>query len=180
MSDDSLSDDCQLFREAAGDVKPLTARKKVVPQQPGLRSRFSPHDDAEEDRFSDEPSKTVLATHLGEVAPVPPESPLAFVAAHSMSKKQLQQLREGRLHIDGTVDLHGYRIDQAYEILNNTLFFALEQKHRVVRVVHGKSLGKMKGYVQAWLKGSPHVLAFSSCIPRHGGTGALYVLLRRR
>ena len=56
---------------------------------------------------------------------------------------------------------------------------------RCVRVVHGKgktSEGKLpvlKGKVNVWLRQKDEVMAFCSAIPRDGGGGAVYVLLKR-
>jgi len=37
----------------------------------------------------------------------------------------------------------------------------------------------IKSHVNTWLRQHPQVLGFTSCLPRHGGTGALYVVLKR-
>jgi len=37
----------------------------------------------------------------------------------------------------------------------------------------------IKSHVNTWLRQHPQVLGFTSCLPRHGGTGALYVMLKR-
>lgn len=56
---------------------------------------------------------------------------------------------------------------------------------RCVRVTHGKAArldGKrpmIKSHVNTWLRQHPQVLGFTSCLPKHGGTGAVYVLLKR-
>ena len=53
-------------------------------------------------------------------------------------------------------------------------------------VVHGKAWGStsdypvIKSHVNAWLREWPSVLAFCSAATIDGGTGAVYVLLRRR
>jgi DNA-nicking Smr family endonuclease len=53
-------------------------------------------------------------------------------------------------------------------------------------VVTGKGLetgGTLRHMVPRWLNEEPNrarVLAYSPAQPRHGGSGALYVLLRRR
>ena len=54
-----------------------------------------------------------------------------------------------------------------------------------MRVTHGKAVrldGKrpmIKSHVNTWLRQHPQVLGFTSCQARHGGTGALYVMLKR-
>ena len=50
---------------------------------------------------------------------------------------------------------------------------------RTVIIVHGKGSGKLKAVVFSWLKDQENILAFSSAQPRDGGSGALYVLLRK-
>jgi len=37
----------------------------------------------------------------------------------------------------------------------------------------------VKSHVNTWLRQHLQVLGFASCLPRHGGTGAIYVLLKR-
>jgi DNA-nicking Smr family endonuclease len=57
---------------------------------------------------------------------------------------------------------------------------------RCVRIIHGKGHGShqrkpvLKNKVNSWLHQINDVMAFCSAIPAHGGTGAVYVLLRRR
>ena len=57
--------------------------------------------------------------------------------------------------------------------------------HTCVRVVHGKGLGSgergpvLKSKVNGWLRRWHEVLAFVSTRQGHGGTGAVYVLLRK-
>ena len=58
---------------------------------------------------------------------------------------------------------------------------------RTLLITHGKGLGNteqsgsgvLKGYVNHWLKDIDDVQAFHSALPQHGGTGAVYVLLRK-
>jgi DNA-nicking Smr family endonuclease len=57
--------------------------------------------------------------------------------------------------------------------------------HRCVLVIHGKGegadggMGVIKGHIGTWLSQSGHVLAYETAQPRDGGSGALYVLLRK-
>lgn len=54
----------------------------------------------------------------------------------------------------------------------------------MVKIVHGKGAHTgqtlLKTYVNGWLPQLPDVLAFVSALPRDGGAGAVYVLLRRQ
>ena len=69
----------------------------------------------------------------------------------------------------------------AFEFLDECIVRGL----RCVRIVHGKGLGSgdrgpiLKNKVCKWLKRHPAILAFCSAQRRHGGTGAVYALLRK-
>ena len=94
-----------------------------------------------------------------------------------------RKLRRGEWSIQGQVDLHGLRREDAREALSHFIKDAHKTGWRCVRVVHGKGLGSpgktpvLKGKVQSWLIQKQEVLAFVQARPAHGGAGALVVLL---
>ena len=94
-----------------------------------------------------------------------------------------RKLRKGDWSIQGQVDLHGLRREDAREALVDFIKDAARIGWRCVRVVHGKGLGSpgktpvLKGKVQSWLVQKQEVLAFVQARPAHGGAGALVVLL---
>ena len=94
-----------------------------------------------------------------------------------------RKLRKGGWSIQGQVDLHGLRREDAREALVDFIKDATRMGWRCVRVVHGKGLGSLgktpvlKGKVQSWLIQKQEVLAFVQARPAHGGAGALVVLL---
>ena len=94
-----------------------------------------------------------------------------------------RKLRKGGWSIQGQVDLHGLRREQAREALVDFIKDAARMGWRCVRVVHGKGLGSpgktpvLKGRVQSWLIQKNQVLAFVQARPAQGGAGALVVLL---
>ena len=94
-----------------------------------------------------------------------------------------RKLRKGGWSIQGQVDLHGLRREDAREALVDFIKDAARMGWRCVRVVHGKGLGSpgktpvLKGKVQSWLIQKQEVLAFVQARPAHGGAGALIVLL---
>ena len=85
--------------------------------------------------------------------------------------------------IQGQVDLHGLRREEAREALVDFIKDAERIGWRCVRVVHGKGLGSpgktpiLKGKVQSWLIQKQEVLAFAQARLAHGGAGALVMLL---
>ena len=94
-----------------------------------------------------------------------------------------RKLRKGGWSIQGQVDLHGLRREDARQALVDFIKDAARMGWRCVRVVHGKGLGSpgktpvLKGKVQSWLIQKQEVLAFVQAQPAHGGAGALVVLL---
>ena len=95
----------------------------------------------------------------------------------------LRKLRRGGWRIQGQLDLHGLRREDARDALSDFIRDAHKSGWRCVRVVHGKGLGSpgktpvLKGRVQSWLIQKKEVLAFAQARPAEGGAGALVVLL---
>ena len=94
-----------------------------------------------------------------------------------------RKLRKGEWSIQGQLDLHGLRSDEARTALGQFIRDAKRMGWRCVRVVHGKGLGSpgkepvLKAKVQRWLVQKNEVLAFVQAKPSDGGAGALVVLL---
>ena len=95
----------------------------------------------------------------------------------------LARLRRGHWALQGQLDLHGLRRDEAREALVAFVAEAQRQGRRCLRVVHGKGLGSpgrepvLKAKVQRWLAQSDAVIAFAQASGPQGGAGALIVLL---
>ncbi len=95
------------------------------------------------------------------------------------------RLRRGHWSIQGEIDLHGRRRDEARQALRDFLGEAARRGQRCVRVVHGKGHGSpgrrpvLKAKVQRWLAQSQQVLAFAQASAPQGGAGALVALLDR-
>jgi DNA-nicking Smr family endonuclease len=76
-------------------------------------------------------------------------------------------------------------VEKARETLWAFLAEATKFEIRCVRVTHGKAVrldGKrpmIKSHVNTWLRQHAQVLGFCSCQARHGGAGAVYVMLKR-
>ena len=102
---------------------------------------------------------------------------------HGVYKK----LRQGRYEIDARLDLHRLSVKQARVDVHSFIQDAMQYGLRTVLILHGKGQRKteqektavLKGYVQHWLQELEEVQAFHSAQPVHGGTGAVYVLLRK-
>jgi DNA-nicking Smr family endonuclease len=94
-----------------------------------------------------------------------------------------RKLRKGTWALQGQLDLHGMRSDEARQALADFVRHATAQGWRCVRVIHGKGLGSpgrqpvLKAKVQRWLIQKREVLAWVQAKASEGGSGALVVLL---
>lgn len=108
-----------------------------------------------------------------------------YWARDGVQEGQMRKLKAGQIGFEGSLDLHGMNIEKARELLWDFLAEASRLEVRCVRVTHGKAArtdGRrplLKSHVNTWLRQHPQVLGFTSALPRHGGTGSLYVMLRR-
>ena len=108
-----------------------------------------------------------------------------YWARDGVQDSQLRKLKAGQVPFEGSLDLHGMSVEKARETLWDFFAEAARYEVRCVRVTHGKAArldGKrpmIKSHVNTWLRQHPQVLGFTSCLPKHGGTGAVYILLKR-
>ncbi len=176
MNDESdKKDDDDLFRQAMSGVTPLKPDNKIS-QKPAPRKpprRRDPSDDPGfEQRFTE-----------GMFQQECPDQ-LRFERAGGAQKSVLKNLRSGKLPVDSTLDLHGLSVEEARLHLVDFLQECRQFGYRHVIIIHGKGYRSqdkpvIKPMVNYWLQQADEVLAFCSAQPKHGGTGALYVLLRK-
>ncbi len=171
-------DDMALFRDAVGDVRPVKNDRvhetPVRPKQPRLRQR-------------DDDDRSVMAALLSDLS----ENDFLETGEHlawtrpGVQRSVLRKLKSGKYSIQGEIDLHGFVVEEARVELTGFLAAARQERRLCVRVIHGKGIARgdrgprLKPAVNAWLQRSKHVLAFCSARASDGGTGAVYVLLRR-
>jgi DNA-nicking Smr family endonuclease len=103
----------------------------------------------------------------------------------NVSKAVLQKLRKGQYSLSTELDLHGMTRAEAEQALTRFFTHVRDTEARCVRIVHGKGRRSrnrgpvLKPLASKWLTKRDDVLAFCSARPIDGGTGALYVLLKR-
>lgn len=103
-----------------------------------------------------------------------------------------RKLAGGAIVPDSTIDLHGHTLDTAYRELDAALDRAIAREDRVLLLITGRApraeserphaRGRIRAAVDDWLAASrhaPQIAAVRSAHPRHGGAGALYIILRR-
>jgi len=101
-----------------------------------------------------------------------------------------RRLRRGAVSPDRTIDLHGHTLTSAHSALEHALARAIADDIRVLLVVTGKppkpetkGRGLIRANIGDWLGTSGYrdrIAAVRHAHPRHGGTGALYLILRRK
>lgn len=103
-----------------------------------------------------------------------------------------RRLSRGMVAPDSSLDLHGHSLSSAYVLLDQGLGRAIARGDRVLLLVTGKpprpeserphARGAIRAAVGDWIAGSRHadrIAAVRQAHPRHGGAGALYIVLRR-
>lgn len=127
-------------------------------------------------------SDTPISDTAALMQTVSPEAALSY-ARSGVQPRVMQKLKQGTSPWQAAVDLHGCTIDQARDAVLSLLDNARKEGLGIVKIVHGKGLQNgqplLKTCVNGWLRQLPAVLAFVSCLPRDGGTGAVYVLLKK-
>ena len=105
-------------------------------------------------------------------------------ARSGLQKKVMRRLKRGDHNCTATLDLHGRTIAEAEPLLDDFVRNATIANRSALLIIHGKGLhsggtrGVLKLFTLNWLKQQAPVKAFCSALPRDGGTGAVYVLLR--
>ncbi len=166
-----------LFTRAVGKVAPIANQERVwsPPQRPSTRPLQQDLDNEavmHESMSDDFDISTLLDA----------DDQLSF-RRPGIGTDITRKLRKGEWSIQGQIDLHGLRSDEARNAMGQFIRDAKRMGWRCVRVVHGKGLGSpgkepvLKSKVQRWLVQKNEVLAFVQAKPSDGGGGALLVLL---
>ena len=180
----------ELFAKMMADATPLKKRPGVPgglthPHAPVLHIRPQSHPPIE-----DRPAPAIYAKDRAAIS--------------AMDGRNAERLIKGRMEIEARLDLHGHRQEEGQRILLDFIRRNYSYGKRCVLVITGKGRslknrppeeasvggryvipergGVLFDLVPEWLSGrdlTPYVVAFSPSQPRHGGSGALYVYLRR-
>lgn len=189
---DKLSEEDQaLFRDAVKGSRPIK-RDRVIHRQ-GYKQNYK--------QSSQQPSQFYPASYdhnnqsdddyLDNIDYRHPEQTLTaqdslFYTQSGLQHRTIKQLKRGQFAIEATLDLHGCHRDQANLMLHKFIDHAQQQHKRHIIIIHGKGLSSpqgtavLKNHVNYWLRNHSSVLAFCSALARDGGSGAIYVLLKKK
>jgi DNA-nicking Smr family endonuclease len=169
------------FREMAGVERlKATDRTQLVskPEQtPGQRYR---RDAAQRAMARDDNFLTTAFVDL-----VHPQAVLSFMRP-GIQHGVFRKLRQGSYPVDAVLDLHQLTVEQARNEVYRFIHDCMALDVRSALINHGKGgrdpdrpAALLKSYVAKWLPQFSQVMAFHSAQGFHGGTGAVYVLLRK-
>ena len=167
-----------LFVRAAGAVRPIRAhpRVRLAPDQP-------PPIPVQQQLDQQRVLREAISDEFDTGTLLDIDDALSF-RRPGIGTDVTRKLRKGHWSIQGEIDLHGLRREDAREALAAFIREAQRRGWRCVRVVHGKGLGSpgktpvLKGKVQGWLIQKNEVLAFVQARADEGGAGALVLLLK--
>ena len=166
-----------LFTRAIGQVQPIAAKPRVQVNMPAPVPRRLQQDIDDAAALQESMSDEFDVSTLLDV-----DDQMSF-RRPGIGTDVTRKLRKGEWSIQGQIDLHGLRSDEARNAVGQFIRDAKRMGWRCVRVVHGKGLGSpgkepvLKSKVQRWLVQKNEVLAFVQAKPSDGGAGALVVLL---
>ncbi len=182
--------DRDLWQAALRDVKPLRKHKPpAAPEKsPARAAATAPAAPAREIKPAD-----LKPSSLKKLPPITgPRAP-------GLDKASAERLKRGQYPIEARIDLHGMTQDDAHRALGGFIAHSAQRGLRCILVITGKGLrrlveeesggsrvgeiGILRNAVPRWLNEAPNrarILAFGTAQQRDGGSGALYVLLRRR
>jgi len=177
---DTISEhESALFRREVAGAKPVSNKLRHKPERklPSARPRSREADD--------------LAV-MAEILRDGPEE-LDVESGDELSFRQpgvqlgvMRRLKRGHYRCQAELDLHGQIVSAARTAVVMFLNEAQDLDYRCVRIVHGKGLRSgnrgpvLKTKLAHWLRQRLEVLAYTSARQVDGGTGAVYVLLRRK
>lgn len=181
--------EAELWARVAATVKPLRPRVSAsVAAGPAPVAAAAP------------PPPGKRPPRVGQPRVTPPPEPIATAVRptrpldrHGLDGSWEKKLARAEVHPDFTLDLHGHGLDAAHARLDHGLTQAITLGARVVLLITGRprpaeaaDRGERRGAIRAkvldWLAAGPHASRIAAVRPahrKHGGAGALYIILRR-
>lgn len=178
-------DDDSLFREEMAGVKPLQ-REPRIQRRSGAGQATDPSLARRRAAAVDAPAVSRNPLSDADIPSLDAWYVLDFKRP-GVQNGVFRKFKQGRYEPQARLDLHRMSLQQARQEIFDYVEESLQLGLRCILVVHGKGQGGtdrercsiLKGGVDRWLRELDVVQAFHSAQARHGGTGAVYVLLRK-
>ena len=103
-----------------------------------------------------------------------------------LAKRDFTRLKQGRFHRQDSAYVRGFTVEESAKIVRRFLTDSVNSGFRCVKIVHGKGLNspdgisKVKLTTQKILAMNKYVLGYCNALPIDGGSGAKYILLKKR
>ena len=191
----------RLWRQAMKDIEPLHGSTPVNLDEDHVRAKSKKTGSStKKDWEPPAPKKFSQGTppviRHPETTPPKPARPGNL---ENLNRQETRKVRRGKLEVDGKIDLHGLRQNEAHQLLISRVSDARLKGKRILLVVTGKGAGKegrkdgsepfwdrgggiLKQQVPIWLREEPlrsMIFSVQEAHQRHGGGGALYVFLKK-
>ncbi len=173
-------DETELFRLAMLGIEPIPSQSRVELQRPTPEPQPIKRTEDEQAAL-----REAMETPMTLEDRLDAGDEVAFLRP-GVPRRVLADLRRGRWVLQGELDLHGLKRDEAREALSAFIADCVQQGRRCVRIIHGKGLGSpgkqpvLKQLSHGWLAQREDILAFCQAGPAQGGSGAIMALLRGR
>ncbi|MDW6001593.1 DNA endonuclease SmrA [Vibrio mangrovi] len=172
-------EDFELFQQMMGDVKPLKHDTAELKKDLQITDAHLARQEAAM-KLEQNDSNYLSLEHAPQIK----SDDLVEFKRNGVQDGVYRKLRLGKYPIQARLDLHRKTLEQARDEIVTFLRQCMRMDIRTVLIVHGKGERSnppalMKSYVSHWLPQIEEVQCVHSAQRFHGGTGALYVLLRK-
>lgn len=167
-------DENDLFKHAMEDVTPLKSSNNII--------WLKPSPDIKTAQKMPEKAENFLIDGLIDVLPL--ATPLEF-KAEGIQQGVLDKLRQGKYQLDASLNLLRQPVADCRRTLFDFMLQARKDNLRNLLIIHGKGRDDrshaniVRSYLARWLQQFDEVQTFCVAQPYHGGSGALYVGLRK-
>lgn len=179
-------EEAALWRRVTATVTPLTGNAQPMQKEPEQTKSAETSPPAA-------PARKQPPSRQNPVAAARETPQPRSLTRHGLDGTWERRLAKAQVAPELTIDLHGLTLDQAHARLMDGIAQALAMGVRVLLLVAGKPRpqahdlrGQRRGAIRAklldWLAAGPHasrIAAVRPAHPRHGGEGAVYIVLRR-
>ena len=181
-------EDAALWKHVTQDAKPLKKRAPAKPAPEATKLAPEPKPKTPDKARPARPEVVVKPSRPKSPPPKPPVPELDHGGVAGVDKRSVARMKRGQMRIEARLDLHGHTQAEAHGELAAFLADAQARGKRCVLVITGKGTtteggGVLRARMPRWLNepaNRARVLAFDYAQSKHGGMGALYVLLRRK
>lgn len=183
-------EEAELWSRVAQTVTPIRHQQPVVAPSAAPEAAVAKPPPAP---FRKQDKAKIAVRQPAGARQIEPQPPIRPLDSHGLDGSWERKLARAELRPDFTLDLHGHGLDAAHARLDQGLAQAVAMGARLVLVIAGKprpaeaaDRGSARGAIRAklldWLAHGSHasrIAAVRGAHRKHGGAGAVYVVLRR-